>query len=88
MSASNDFGRLIMAEIASVRAEIDRARKLVNRQRRDIRALQRASRSTADAELVLARQLERLDRLIGERNRLTMALPRPVQGKVLGGRSW
>jgi hypothetical protein len=77
-----------MADIASVRAEIDRARKLIDRQRRDILALQRAGRSTADAELVLARQLARLDDLIGERNRLMATLPGPVKGKVLGGRSW
>jgi len=77
-----------MADLTSVRAEIDRARKLVERQRRDILALQRAGRSTADAELMLARQLDRLDGLIGERNRLKAALPGPVKGKVLGGRSW
>jgi hypothetical protein len=50
-----------MADIASVRAEIDRARKLVDRQRRDILTLQRAGRSTADAELILVRQLAHLD---------------------------
>jgi hypothetical protein len=77
-----------MADLASVRAEIDRARKLVNRQRRDILALRRAGISMADAELVLARQLARLDDLIGERNRLTATQPRPMQGRVLGGRKW
>jgi hypothetical protein len=77
-----------MADLASVRAEIDRARKLVDRQRRDIIALRRASISAADAELVLARQLARLDGLIGDRNRLMAAQPGPTQGKLLGGRSW
>ena len=77
-----------MADLASVRAEIDRARKLVNRQRRDILALRRAGISMADAELVLARQLARLDDLIGERNRLTATQPRSMQGRVLGGRKW
>ena len=77
-----------MADLASVRAEIDRARKLVDRQRRDILALRRAGISRADAELVLARQLARLDGLIGERNRLMAAQPSSMQGKVLGGRKW
>jgi hypothetical protein len=77
-----------MADLASVRAEIDRARKLVDRQRRDILALRRAGISMADAELVLARQLARLDGLIGERNRLMAAQPGPMQGRVLGGRKW
>ncbi|MBV8820793.1 MAG: hypothetical protein JO022_20700 [Acidobacteriaceae bacterium] len=77
-----------MADIAPVRAEIDRTRKLVDRQRRDILTLQLSGISTADAECVLARQLARLDDLIGERNRLTATRPNPMQGKVLGGRRW
>jgi len=77
-----------MADLASVRAEIDRVRKLVDRQRRDILALRRAGISTADAEVVLSLQLARLDGLIGERNRLTAAQPSPKLGKVLGGRKW
>jgi hypothetical protein len=39
------------ADLVSVGAEIDRARKLVDRQRWDIFALQRAGISAADAEL-------------------------------------
>jgi hypothetical protein len=77
-----------MADLASARAEIDRARKLVDRRRRDILALRRAGISMADAELVLARQLARLDDLIGERNRLMATQPSPMQGRVLGGRKW
>jgi hypothetical protein len=77
-----------MADLASVRAEIVRVRKLVERQRREIVALRRACVSAADAELVLSRQLARLDVLIGERNRLMAAQPGPVQGRVLGGRKW
>lgn len=78
----------MMGDLASVRAEIDRARKLVDRQRWDITKLRWAGRSTADAEQVLARQLARLDGLIGERNRLTATQPSAMQGKVLGGRKW
>ncbi len=77
-----------MVDTASVRAEIDHQRKLVDRQRRDILTLQRAGRSTADAELVLSRQLARLEGLIGERNRLMASRPSAMKGKVLGGRSW
>jgi hypothetical protein len=77
-----------MADLASVRAKIDRARKLVDRQRRDILALRRAGISMADAELVLARQLARLDDLIGERNRLMATQPSAMRGRVLGGRKW
>jgi hypothetical protein len=77
-----------MADLASVRAEIDRARKLVDRQRRDILTLQRSGIATADAEIVLAHQLARLDGLIGERNRLSAARPSRMQGRVLGGRKW
>jgi hypothetical protein len=77
-----------MADLASVRAEIERARKLVDRQRRDILALRQAGISMADAELMLARQLARLDDLISERNRLMAAQPSPMQGRVLGGRKW
>jgi hypothetical protein len=77
-----------MADLASVRAEIDRARKLVDRQRRDILALRRGGISMADAKVVLSLQLARLDGLIDERNCLTAARPSPTQRKVLGGRKW
>ncbi len=77
-----------MADLASVRAEIDRARKLVDRQCWDIHTLQRAGRLTVDSELVLSRQLARPDDLIGERNRLMATSPSAMQGKVLGGRRW
>jgi hypothetical protein len=76
-----------MAELESVQAEIARERKLIDRRRRDILALQRAGRSAADAELVLVRQLDRLDTLIGERNRLRASAARP-RSRVLGGRAW
>jgi hypothetical protein len=86
MFSSGVSGDENMTDLASVRAEIDRARRLVDRQRRDILALRRAGISMADAELLLARQLARLDDLIGERNRLMAAQPSPMQGRVLGGR--
>jgi hypothetical protein len=74
-----------MPDIASVRPQIDRACKLVDGQRREIIALQRAAIGTADAELVLSRQLARINDLIGQRNRLQPTAPRTAS-KVLGGR--
>jgi len=50
-----------MADLASVRAEIACARKLVNWQRQDILTLTGRDIPTADAERVLAQQLARLD---------------------------
>jgi hypothetical protein len=50
-----------MSDIDTIRAEIERERKLVDRQRRDILTLKQAGRSTADAELILVRQLARLE---------------------------
>jgi hypothetical protein len=77
-----------MPDIDAIRAEIERGRKLVDRQRRDIFTLKQAGRPTADAELVLSRQVARLDDLVGERNRLKAAEAPPARRRVLGGRSW
>ncbi|WP_316201605.1 MULTISPECIES: hypothetical protein [unclassified Bradyrhizobium] len=77
-----------MADIASVRAEIERARKNVARLRRDILALQRAGRPTTVAEAELQLLLDRIDKLSAERDRLKGAMQHPLKGKVLGGRKW
>jgi G:T-mismatch repair DNA endonuclease (very short patch repair protein) len=77
-----------MADLPFVRAEIERARKNVARLRRDIAALQKVGHSTKVAETDLRLVLDRVDALIGERNRLKATRPSPMQGKVLGGRSW
>jgi hypothetical protein len=78
-----------MPDMETIRAAIERERKLVDRQRRDIFMLKQAGRPTADAELVLSRQVARLDDLVGERNRLKAAeAPPAVRWRVLGGRSW
>ncbi|WP_315792699.1 MULTISPECIES: hypothetical protein [unclassified Bradyrhizobium] len=55
-----------MADLSSVRAETEHARKVVARLRRDIAALQ-ANRSTALTEADLQLVLNRVDVLIGER---------------------
>ncbi|WP_316159674.1 hypothetical protein [Bradyrhizobium sp. SZCCHNRI3042] len=77
-----------MANIDRVNGEIEHARRLVARSRQTIYALKRDDIATADAELVLSRQLAHLETLIGERNRLQQAETTPVRPRVLGGRSW
>jgi hypothetical protein len=74
--------------IEHVRAEIDRMRVQVGRQRKDILQLQRAGIDTASAELLLGRMLAKIDDLCAERDRLRKEQGGPVKGKALGGRSW
>ena len=70
-----------------VRSEIERMRTQVQRQRGEIRQLQRAGISTAPAEALLERMLGKIDELCVERDRLKKAQV-PAKGRVLGGRSW
>src|SRR6266481_5439496 len=70
-----------------VRREIERMRTQVHRQRGEIRQLQRAGISTASAEALLERMLNKIDELCAERDRLKKDQA-PVKGRVLGGRSW
>jgi hypothetical protein len=74
-------------QLDDVRAEIERMRLQVHRQRGDIRKLQQAGISTASAEALLERMLDRIDKLCVERDRLKQEQG-PVKGKALGGRSW
>jgi hypothetical protein len=53
-----------------VRSEIERMRSQVLRQRGEIRQLQRAGISTASAEALLDRMLNKIDELCAERDRL------------------
>jgi hypothetical protein len=69
-------------QLDDVRAEIERMRE-----RGDIRKLQQAGISTASAEALLERMLDRIDKLCVERDRLKKEQG-PVKGKALGGRSW
>ena len=71
-----------------IRSEIERMRTQVGRQRGEIRQLQRAGISTASAEALLERMLNKIDALCAERDKLKRELPAPVKGKVLGGRRW
>jgi hypothetical protein len=70
-----------------VRREIERMRTQVHRQRGEIRQLQRAGISTASADELLERMLNKIDQLCVERDRLKKEQG-PTKGRVLGGRSW
>jgi hypothetical protein len=73
--------------IDHVRAELERMRVQVARQRKEILQLQRAGISTASAELLLARMHTKIDGLCEERDRLKKEEPARKVG-ALGGRNW
>jgi hypothetical protein len=75
-------------QLDEIRAEIERMRTQVHRQRGEIRQLQRAGISTAPAEALLERMLNNIDRMCAERDKLKKRLAGPTKGRVLGGRSW
>ena len=75
-----------MADLDHTRAEIERMRVQVNRHRKEMLQLQRAGISTASAEALLSRMLEKIDTLCAERDKLKAELL-PTR-RVLGGRSW
>jgi hypothetical protein len=58
----------VMPELNNLRAEIERKRTQVHRQRGEIWQLQRAGISTASAELLLQRMLSKIDELCGQRD--------------------
>jgi len=74
-------------QLDDVRSEIERMRAQVNRQRGEIRQLQRAGISTATADALLERMLNSIDQLCAERDRLKKEAE-PVKRRALGGRSW
>jgi hypothetical protein len=74
-------------QLDDVRSEIEWMRAQVNRQRGEIRQLQRAGISTAAAEALLERMVNRVDEMCTERDRLKKELE-PVKRRALGGRSW
>jgi hypothetical protein len=71
-----------------IRREIEGMRAQVHRQRGEIRQVQRAGISTAAAEALLERMLNKIDDLCAERDKLKKDQPGPTKGKVLGGRQW
>jgi hypothetical protein len=75
-------------QLNELRAEIERMRTQVHRQRGEIRQLQHAGISTVSAEGLLERMLTAIDGMCAERDKLKKALAGPTKGRVLGGRSW
>jgi hypothetical protein len=61
-------------------------RRQVQRQRGEIRQLQRAGISSTSAEALLDRMLNKIDDLCAERDRLKKEQPSHNKGKALGGR--
>ena len=59
-----------MPDLSYLRAEIERMRSQVSRQRGEIRQLQRAGISTASADALLERMLNKIDEMCAERDRL------------------
>ncbi len=68
-------------QLDDVRLEIERMRAQVNRQRGEIRQLQRAGISTVSAEALLERILDSVDALCAERDRLKKELAPQRQHK-------
>ena len=70
-----------MPDIEFIRAEIERMRYQVHRQRGEIKQLQRAGISITSAEALLEHMLNKVDDLCTERDKLKKPLPR----RTLGG---
>jgi hypothetical protein len=68
-------------QITYIREEIERRRRQILRQRREIRDLQRAGIPTKSAEELLARMLSKVDDLCAERDRLVGEARRKYEGK-------
>jgi hypothetical protein len=77
-----------MPDIEFMRGEIERMRYQVQRQRGEIRQLQRAGIPSTSAETLLDRMLNKIDDLCAERDRLKKEQPGHNKGKVVGGRRW
>lgn len=76
-----------MPDLDFTRAEIERMRNQVGKQRKEILQLQRAGIPSLAVEELLQRMLNKIDDLCAERDRMKATLPR-TRGRVLGGRSW
>ena len=77
-----------MPDINFIRGEIEHKRRQVLRLRGEIRQLQYSGISSASAEALLDRMLDKIDDLCAERDRLKNEEPGHNRGKVLGGRQW
>jgi hypothetical protein len=74
-----------MPDIEFIRGEIERMRRRVQRQRSEIRQLQRVGIPSTSAEALLDRMLNKIDDLRAERERLKH---QPRQNKARRGRPW
>jgi hypothetical protein len=79
-----------MPDLTFIRAEIERMRVQVSRQRREILNWQKAGINSLPAEALLARMLANIDNMCAERDRLKreQSAKEPVKANVLGGRNW
>ena len=73
-------------DLEGARRDIEHMRVQVGRQRKEMLQLQRAGVSTAAAEALLQRMLNKIDELCLARDRLKAELP--VPRRMLGGRKW
>jgi hypothetical protein len=77
-----------MPSIDVIRAEIEHMRRQVDRQRGEIRQLQRAGMPSSSAEDLLERMLDRIDDLSARRDRLKGEQPGPGRAEASGRRRW
>ncbi len=78
-----------MPDLDYIRAEIERMRVQVGRQRSEILQLQRAGIPTASADALSQRMLDKIDGLCGQRDKMKAEQPKEThKAKVLGGRKW
>jgi hypothetical protein len=77
-----------MPDIDFIRADIEHRLRQVQRLRSEIRQLQHSGVSSASADALLDRMLNKIDELCAERDRLKKEQPGHNKGKVFGGRHW
>jgi hypothetical protein len=75
----------LMPDITFIRAQIERMRVQVSRQRREILTLQKAGINSLPAEALLARMLANIDNMCAERDRLKRE--QPVKENMQGSRN-
>jgi hypothetical protein len=77
----------MVMKLEHIRAEIERTRYQISRQRKDIQSLQRAGISTLPAEALLARMQANVDNLCAERDKLVgeQRIRYPGTTKVIKG---
>ena len=74
-------------DLGTIRAEIERMRRQIQRQRKEIHALEHAGIPTKSAEELLTRMLAKVEGLCGERDRLIGEQRKKYPGtnKVING---